>query len=320
MIGIKLADGLLTVRFSIQYPSLNIFTIWGTISGVKILLILLITIIGSALLGLLGWWLLITTEGVYLGRRMVIWLYDVYASRYDRIKAYQPLYENYYLAKPIMQAVAPNEAPLVLDVATGTCRLPGALARHRHFQGMVIGVDLSRQMLSHGVHRIAKEMYHNRAYLMHCPAERLPFPDNTFDVVTCLEALEFMVRPRAAIREIVRVTRPGGLILLTNRRGRDAKLMPGKAWSPEKAQQIYQEEFGLQDLRIDQWQIDYDLVWARKTGESLPSRPRPLGEIWRCPRCDQIQMIAGENSWMCEHCQQRVAVGKDGIIELMRAL
>ncbi len=43
--------------------------------------------------GLFVWWLLITTEGVYLGRRVVIWLYDVYARRYDRIKQYDAGWE-----------------------------------------------------------------------------------------------------------------------------------------------------------------------------------------------------------------------------------
>ena len=42
----------------------------------------------SLILGVLVWWLFIETEGVYLGRGVVIWLYDVYASRYDGIKEF----------------------------------------------------------------------------------------------------------------------------------------------------------------------------------------------------------------------------------------
>ena len=65
----------------------------------------LLTYAVSALLALallwLAWWLIIASEGVYLGRRAVIWLYDLYAIRYDAIKRVQPLYERALLAQPL---------------------------------------------------------------------------------------------------------------------------------------------------------------------------------------------------------------------------
>ena len=65
-------------------------------------LIVLIAVGIVAVLGGLLWWLLIYTEGVYLGQQVVIWLYDLYANRYDRIKEFQPEYEYALLADPIM--------------------------------------------------------------------------------------------------------------------------------------------------------------------------------------------------------------------------
>lgn len=268
----------------------------------------------------LMYWLVVTTEGVYLGRRVVILLYDIYARRYERIKGYNPVYEGQYLARPLMDAISPLRHPLVLDVATGTCRLPRALTRFPAFNGRVVGVDLSREMLHHGVGRVAEAMHYEQVYLIHAPAEKLPFPDNTFDVITCLEALEFMANPRRVIAELVRVTRPGGLLLLTNRKGPEAKVMPGKAWTPEQAKHIYEHEFGLERVNVKTWQIDYDQVWAWKPGSSQPTGSRPLGEIWLCPRCHQPGMTPGEQQWICAACGQSVPVGKDGVIEALTSM
>ena len=46
------------------------------------------------------------------------------------------------------------------------------------------------------------------------PAERIPFPDDHFDVVTSINSLDHVEDVDAAIREMVRVLAPGGLILL----------------------------------------------------------------------------------------------------------
>lgn len=287
--------------------------------NLSLVITIFLIIVALVWAGILLWWLLITTEGVYLGRRVVILLYDLYASRYERTKGFEPLYENRFLAWPIQQRLRPNRAPMVLDVATGTARLPRALMTSPGFMGNVIGIDLSRKMLHQGVRRVAEWMDCNRVYLMHLPAEKLPFPDNTFDFVTSLEALEFMSRPYAVIEEMIRVTRPGGWLLITNRRGTDAKLMPGKTWSRERAKEIYEQKFGLLDVEIESWQTLYDLVWMRKPGESLPARARPLGEIWQCPKCRELKMVATEQAWKCENCGKRVSVAKDGVLEVISA-
>ena len=262
----------------------------------------------------LMWWLIVTTEGVYLGERAVIWLYDLFAPRYDRIKGYEAPIESRFLARPIMQRLSPNDAPLVLDVATGTGRLPRTLLDHPQFQGRIIATDLSRTMLRHGANRLVEGMYYGRVMLMHMPAEHLDFPPDTFDLVTCLEALEFTANPRVVIAELVRVTRPGGWLLLTNRKGVDARMMPGKAWSLPEAEAVYRVEFGLLDVTVQRWQLDYDLIWARKPGHSQPTRARPLEEIWCCSRCQEREMIAVPDAYVCQNCEHRVAVGDDGVI------
>jgi ubiquinone/menaquinone biosynthesis C-methylase UbiE len=268
------------------------------------------------LIGVLAWWLLIASEGVYLGRRVVIWLYDLYAHRYEDVKGYLPEYEQLFLAEPLMDAIAPETAPLVLDVATGTGRLPLALARHPDFDGHTIGADLSRQMLHHATRAIYP--YDHRVTFICCPAEHLPFPDDTFDIVTCMEALEFMSNPSAVLCELARVLRPGGVLLTTQRI--NTRLMPGKTWSAgEMLEQL--QRCGIESVQAQVWQVDYRKVWGRKRGDSPFAGVRPLAAILRCPHCGQQRFRSQHkdersSNWLCEKCGRQALVGADGVIDL----
>ncbi|NLX09530.1 MAG: class I SAM-dependent methyltransferase [Chloroflexi bacterium] len=272
--------------------------------------------VGVAALALIAgvlWWLLFITEGIYLGRGAVIWLYDLYAGRYDNIKQYEPELEHYFLAHPVLDRLPHVAAPLVLDVATGTGRLPLALLEQPRFQGRVIALDLSRKMLAGAAEKLAP--FGARVTLLHHAAEYLPFPDDTFDLVTCLEALEFMMEPRAVLPELVRVLRPGGLLVLTNRQGIDAKLMPGRTFRHDDLARLLRDDLGLDRVVIDAWQVDYRIVWAYKPGHAPPSGPRDLAEVWRCPHCGAVDLIPVAGGWRCLACEQHVAAGPDGVIE-----
>jgi ubiquinone/menaquinone biosynthesis C-methylase UbiE len=270
-------------------------------------------LIALLVVGLVGlaWWLLITTEGVYLGRRVVIWLYDLYATRYDRIKDFQPDYDDLLLAQPILGAIDPQLAPLVLDVATGSGRLPLALLNNPVFQGRVIGVDLSRRMLRVAAEKLLPTC--DRVSLIWSPAETLPFDDNLFDVVTCLEALEFMINRQQVLEELLRVLRPGGILLISNRINSPA--MVGKTWTDAELKTLLQK-LGMELVEIEPWQVEYQRVWALKAGESLPTGAIPLGEILRCPHCSNQLMVQQENAWICEKCGGQAPISEGGIIEL----
>jgi SAM-dependent methyltransferase len=277
------------------------------------LIIVAVGIAGLLLAAAALWWLLIGTEGVYLGRRVVIGLYDLYARRYDRIKQYDPDHERTFLARPILDHIPHVRAPLVLDVATGTGRLPLVLLEQPTFQGRIVALDLSRKMLTIAADRL--KGYDSRVSLMHHPAESLPFPDDTFDLVTCIEALEFMAHPWAVLHELVRVLRPDGLLVITNRQGLYARLMPGKVVSHDRLQQILRDDLGMRRVALFSWQVEYRLVIALKPGESTPAGPRLLAEIWQCPGCGAAELAPVEQGWRCLACDTFVPVGKDGVIE-----
>ena len=215
----------------------------------------------------------------------------------------------------MLRALKGVRAPLVLDVATGTGRLPLALLETPTFNGRVWGLDLSRKMLGVAAAKLAG--YGDRARLLWQEAERLPFADGAFDLVACLEALEFFEDQRVVLVEIVRVLRPAGVLLSTRRRGRDAFLMPGKALD-EKALAALLHELGMEAVEFSPWQKDYDMLWARKPGASAGAQAgvRPLVEVLRCPQCGAPALMEETDGLRCERCRARYPIGAAGVIEL----
>ena len=181
---------------------------------------------GVLLLAGLVYWQVIVAEGAYLGPRFVAWTYDLVAQRYDAIKQFDQGEERRYLAEPLLRKLAGVENPLVLDVATGTGRLPLSLL-HAQFRGQIVGLDLSLKMLRLAQRKLLP--YGDRVGLIWQGAGHLPFGDGLFDAVTCLEALEFFPHPSESLAEMVRVLAPGGVLLVTNRVGTEARFLPGRA-------------------------------------------------------------------------------------------
>jgi demethylmenaquinone methyltransferase/2-methoxy-6-polyprenyl-1,4-benzoquinol methylase len=99
--------------------------------------------------------------------------------------------------------VAPQET--VLDVATGT----GAVAREllRTKRCAVVGLDQSQEMLAEARRRLPPNVK-----LVEGHAERLPFPDASFDGLTFTYLLRYVADPAATLSELARVLRPGAPI------------------------------------------------------------------------------------------------------------
>jgi len=109
----------------------------------------------------------------------------------------------------------------VLDVAGGTADLSLAFARKVGRTGQVWLTDINHAMLSRGRDRVV-----DKGFLLpvaQCDAEKLPFPDNHFDVVTVAFGLRNMTHKDVAIAEMHRVLKPGGRLLV---------LEFSKVWKP----------------------------------------------------------------------------------------
>ena len=233
------------------------------------MLLWLLLSLGALLLASLGYWLFHITEGAYLGPRVVALLYDWSAPHYDAIKGFNNSEESWFLARPLLNRLLAVPEPLILDVATGTGRLPCALFRERGFRGRIVALDLAPRMLEQAV--LKTERYASRILFLQDDATLLPFPDATFDAVTCLEALEFLPHARQTLQEMVRVLRPGGVLLTTNRRGWEAKLFFGRNFTRQQIISLL-KGMGLRGITVQSWQQLYDLVWARKPGDLCSAR------------------------------------------------
>jgi len=98
----------------------------------------------------------------------------------------------------------------VLDVGTGTGTLALAVARQLA-EGRVVGIDLTPPMLERATQNARRAGLADRIEFRCAPAEALPFPDASFDVVVSSIALHH-TRVRESLREIARVLRPGGCL------------------------------------------------------------------------------------------------------------
>ena len=218
-----------------------------------------------AALALLLYWELVIAEGAHLGPGVVAWLYDLVAYRYNQIKKFNPEIEADLVGLPLLEALIEIERPRVLDVAAGNGRVARALMRQIAFEGSVTSLDLSARMVVEGQRECAE--WADRVQWMRGPADGLPFAAETFDAVTCLEALEFLPDPRAALHEWVRVLRVGGVLVVTNRVGLEARLIVGKTFGRGTFVKIL-KQLPLADVRVEAWQVEYDLAWGRKAVNS----------------------------------------------------
>ena len=120
-----------------------------------------------------------------------------------------------------VQIAGVRKGDRVLDVAGGTADLSLAFAKKVGPTGQVWLTDINHAMLSRGRDRVV-----DHGLLLpvaQCDAEKLPFPDNHFDVVTVAFGLRNMTHKDQAIAEMRRVLKPGGRLLV---------LEFSKVWKP----------------------------------------------------------------------------------------
>jgi len=106
-----------------------------------------------------------------------------------------------------LMSIGPGD--VVLDVACGPGNTTRTLVEQVGSDGLAIGVDSSATMLAQAVRDTAAD---SPVGYVRGDAIDLPFGEATFDAVSCYGALYLMDDPIAALREMVRVLRPGGRI------------------------------------------------------------------------------------------------------------
>jgi demethylmenaquinone methyltransferase/2-methoxy-6-polyprenyl-1,4-benzoquinol methylase len=132
-------------------------------------------------------------------------MFDDVAARYDLTNDVLSMGQTRLWRKAVAQAVDARPGERVLDLAagTGTSSMPFAAAG-----AYTVPCDFSLGML-----RVGKQA---RPHLPFTAGDgtRLPFGDDTFDAVTISFGLRNIVDPLAGLREMLRVTRPGGRLVV----------------------------------------------------------------------------------------------------------
>jgi ubiquinone/menaquinone biosynthesis C-methylase UbiE len=225
---------------------------------------LFLTISIILLLSALLYWLLVTTEGAFLGRRTVVWLYDITAHRYDKIKQFDPGDERHFIAAPLNRALEEINRPLLLDIATGSGRVPVDLINEPNFNGLIIGLDPAKKMLAQARHKLASVGANSdQVVLVQGTADPLPFAGSLFNAVTCLESLEFFPSAKTALIGMLRVMKPGAFLMTSRRRGFNGRLFLNRYHSVKDLEAML-AEIGFEKIETRLWELDYDMVTAHK--------------------------------------------------------
>lgn len=155
------------------------------------------------------------------------------ATKYDVMNDLMSVGFHRLWKKFTIAVAAPRKGERVLDVAGGTADLSAAFAKRVGVTsatgGQVWLTDINNAMLTVGRDRLLNEGI--MVPVTQCDAEKLPFPDNYFDIVSVAFGLRNMTNKSQALSEMYRVLRPGGRLLV---------LEFSKVWAPlEKAYDLY---------------------------------------------------------------------------------
>ena len=117
-----------------------------------------------------------------------------------------------HMFAPVTQALVEDaliaRGNKVLDIATGPGEPALTIAALVGRDGRVVGVDPAPEMVE-AARRAAGRLGHRNAQFEVAAADRLPFPADTFDSVVCRFGVMFFPSPADAMREMLRVLKPG---------------------------------------------------------------------------------------------------------------
>lgn len=159
------------------------------------------------------------------------------------------IYEDVYLpclfqewCPLVIEAARINAGDTVVDIACGTGALTIAVAERVGPEGNTVGVDINEGMLNIARSKSSVIEWHNAS------AEQLPFSANSFTKVVSQFGLMYFEDQEAAVHEMIRVLKPGGLLAVAVWNNLDNN--PGLAAEELLWKQVFDEEIDETPYRL----------------------------------------------------------------------
>lgn len=148
-------------------------------------------------------------SAVFLADKMrTVAFYRIFSRVYDSVNGY---FYSDVMREEVSRLANVSSDARVLDVGCGTGYTTEVVLRHLH-KGEAVGVDLTPQQLK----KAARNLRFDKTRLSLCrgDVESLPFRDETFDSVVSVGAIEYFPNPREALKEMARVVKTGGRVIV----------------------------------------------------------------------------------------------------------
>lgn len=141
-------------------------------------------------------------------------VFDSVAGKYDIMNDLMSMGIHRVWKQYTIDLAAPRPGEKALDLAAGTGDLSIAMSRLVKDQGRVVMSDINAEMLGQGKQRLRNKGIVGNVEFKQIDAQEIPFEDNTFDIVTIAFGLRNVTDKDKALREMHRVLRPGGRLLV----------------------------------------------------------------------------------------------------------
>ena len=141
-------------------------------------------------------------------------VFESVAERYDLMNDLMSLGVHRLWKRFTVAAAAPRQGERIMDLAGGTGDLAAQMAPLVGASGQVVVADLNESMLTTGRDRLLNAGQIEALQYVLCDAEALAFPDSSFDCVTMAFGLRNVTHKDRALKEVLRVLRPGGRLLV----------------------------------------------------------------------------------------------------------
>ncbi len=145
---------------------------------------------------------------------LVAEVFQFVAPKYDVMNDLMSLGMHRLWKRFTIKQAAIKPGQRILDVASGTGDLAMAFAKLTGSKGSVIMTDINEAMLNTGRDRLLDAGVSGNIECVQCDAEKLPFADNDFDLVTIAFGLRNVTDKLAALKSMYRVLKPGGKLLI----------------------------------------------------------------------------------------------------------